>query len=162
MPGTKASAMPASSNRIAGAILTRRANSAVPASTASRIRKIWNLASMPSTQRRGAETSVPQIVPVGLGNDLPAVRKLHRHQVVGEVARGQLAAHLDEGGGLVGPVDGDYEVFAGLALGLGGRPLAHPCEPVRHGEDLEFPLFHPTQVGGRVEHGAELVGIAIV
>ena len=46
MPGTKASAMPASSSRIAGAVLMRRASSAVPASTASRIRKIWNLDSI--------------------------------------------------------------------------------------------------------------------
>src|SRR5438477_10869619 len=111
MPGTKASATPANSNRIAGAILTRRANSAVPASTTSRIRKIWNLASMPSTQRRGAETSVPQIVAIGFRDDLPAVGKLHRHQIVGEIARRQLAAHLDEGGVVVGTVDRDDEVL---------------------------------------------------
>ena len=40
MPGTNASATPASIKRIAGAMLARRAIRAVPASTASRIRKI--------------------------------------------------------------------------------------------------------------------------
>jgi hypothetical protein len=40
MPGTKASAMPDSISRMAGATLMRRASSAVPASTASRIKKI--------------------------------------------------------------------------------------------------------------------------
>src|SRR5436190_1181726 len=81
----------------------------------SRIRKICNLASMPSTQRRGAETSVPQIVAIGFRDDLPAVGKLHRHQIVGEIARRQLAAHLDEGGVVVGTVDRDDEVLTRLA-----------------------------------------------
>src|SRR4051812_43828213 len=45
MPGTKASAIPLNSSSIAGATLIRRANSAAPASTASRIRKIWKLPS---------------------------------------------------------------------------------------------------------------------
>ena len=40
MPGTKASATPASISRIAGATCRRRATSAVADSTASRIRKI--------------------------------------------------------------------------------------------------------------------------
>ena len=55
--------MPASSSRMAGAILVRRATSAVPARTASRIRKIWNLASsMPShSPGSGAEVNARTI-----------------------------------------------------------------------------------------------------
>src|ERR1700722_16326384 len=124
MPGTKASAMPASSSRIAGATLIRRASSAVPASTASKIRKIWNLASTtanslrPSIDAEGERgqcgrraPSLAHIVTVGFRDDLPAVGKLHRHQIIGEVARRQLAAHLDEGGGFVGAVDGHDKIL---------------------------------------------------
>src|SRR6266478_5038081 len=128
MPGTKASTMPATSSRIAGAMSTRRANNAVPASTASRIRNIWNLASTaskpsaPQLARKPGEVNscdrslLAQIVAVGFRDDLPAVRELHRHQIVGEIARRQLAAHLDEGGGFVGAVDGDDEILARLAF----------------------------------------------
>src|ERR1700694_4178317 len=181
IPGTKASAMPASSSRIAGATLNRRASSAVPASTASRIRNIWNLASTVSNSctgsicpdrrrrqclrnRRGysREWLVPQIVTIGLGDDLPSVVKLHRHQIVGEVARRQLAAHLDEGGGFIGAIDGHDEILARLALGPGGWPLSHAIQPVGHTEDLQLALFQPAQVGGGVEDRLELVGIAFV
>src|SRR6202030_3881467 len=101
--------MPAKSSKIAGAMLIRRANSAVPASTASRIRNIWNMASTvvqvlplsvcPEGDRgqRSDSYSLPQIVAVRFGDDLPAIAQFHRHQVIGEVARRQLAAHLDEG-----------------------------------------------------------------
>src|ERR1700730_1196054 len=129
--------MPASSRRIAGATLIRRANSAVPASAASRIRNIWNLAStlfqsLPPLNRRGMQarsmrrSSVPHIVALRFGDDLPAVGKFHRPQIVGEIARRQLAAHLDEGGGFVGAVDGDDEVLARLSFRLGGWPLPDP------------------------------------
>jgi hypothetical protein len=60
-----------------------------------------------------------QIVAVGFRDDLPAVTQFHRHQIVGEIARRQLAAHLDEGGLIVGAVDGDDEILARLAFGLG-------------------------------------------
>src|SRR5437016_3255868 len=103
MPGTKASAMPATSSRIAGAMLTLRANSAVPASTASRIRNIWNLASTAFRTLRAsidAETGrgqsgslLAQIVAVGFRDDLPTIPELHRHQIVGEITRRQLAAY---------------------------------------------------------------------
>src|SRR2546430_15804900 len=56
---------------------------------------------------RGMTASFPQIVAIRFRYDLPAVGKLHRHQIVGEVARRQLATHLDEGGGIIGAVDGD-------------------------------------------------------
>src|SRR6516164_5328923 len=128
MPGTKASAVPARSSRIAGATLTRRAKTAVPASTASRIRKIRNLASTIAPRTRHARASegrrrftstrvksdslasqekelshsLAQIVAVGFRDDAPAVGKFHRHQIVGEIAWWDLAAHLDEGGVLVG------------------------------------------------------------
>src|SRR5580704_2853221 len=100
MPGTKASTTPANSSRIAGATLIRRANSAVPASTPSRIRKIWKVASTafsvssaPQLARKagkvnlqGSRASSAHIVAVGFRDDPPAVRELHRHQIVGEIA----------------------------------------------------------------------------
>src|SRR4051812_28825390 len=52
----------------------------------------------------------PRIEPVRLRHDLPAACQLHRHQIVGEIARRQLTAHLDEGGGLVGAVEADDEI----------------------------------------------------
>src|SRR6266702_4611699 len=174
MPGTKASTMPVNSSRIAGATLNRRASSAVPASTASRIRNIWNLASTaskpsaPQLARKSAAVNsrdrslLPQIVAVGFRDDLPAVRELHRHQIVGEIARRQLAAHLDEGGIVVGAVDGHDEILPRLAFGFRRRPLAHPVEPVRYCENLQIALLQPAQIGGRVENGAELLGIALV
>src|SRR3954462_7013833 len=61
-----------------------------------------------------------QIVAVGFRDDLPAVTQFHRHQIIGEIARRQLAAHLDEGGLIIGAVDGDDEILARLAFGLGG------------------------------------------
>src|SRR5665213_845739 len=170
MPGTKASTMPASSSRIAGAILVRRANSAVPASTASRIRKIWNLASTAVNPlarsicpgRRRRQCLVFRVITIRLRDDLPAIPELHRHQIVGEIARRQLAAHLDEGGGFVRAVDGDDEILARLALGLGRGPLPDPALPIRHGEDFQFALLDPAQVGGGMENLAELVGIALI
>src|ERR1700682_6539193 len=154
--------MPASSSRIAGATLIRRASSAVPASAASRIRNIWNLAStlfqiLPPPNWRGSRArsmrrfSLPHIVAVRFGDDLPAVGEFHRHQIVGEIARRQLATHLDEGGGFVGAVDGDDEILARLALGLGGRAFPDAIEPVGHGENLQLALFEPAQGGGRGE-----------
>src|ERR1019366_10753382 len=74
--------------------------------------------------RRLKRSSFPQIVAVGLRDDLPAIVKFHRHQIVGEVTRRQLAAHLDEGGGMVRAVDRHDEILARLAFGLGGGPLA--------------------------------------
>src|SRR6202040_4480581 len=123
-PGTKASTIPANSSRIAGATLSRRASSAVPASTASKIKKIWNLASITAPicpearqgQCRGRRKLLAQIVAVGFRDDLPAIGQFHRHQIVGEIARRQLAAHLDEGGGFIGAVDGDDEILARVAL----------------------------------------------
>src|SRR5216683_973583 len=165
--------MPASSSRIAGATLIRRASSAVPASAASRIRNIWNLAStlfqiLPPLNWRGRRArsmrrfSLPHIVAVRFGDDLPAVGKLHRHQIVGEIARRQLAAHLDEGGGFVGSVDGDDEILARLAFRFRGGPLPDPIQPNRHGKDLQLALFQRAQVGGGVEDRTELVGVAFV
>src|ERR1700730_7342610 len=165
--------MPASRTRSAGAMLIRRASSAVPASAASRIRNIWNLAStlfqiLPPPNWRGRQarsmrhSSLPHVVAVRFGDDLPAVGELHRHQIVGEVARRQLAAYLDEGGGFVGAVDGDDEVLARLAFRFGGRPLPDPIQPNRHGKDFQLALFQRAQIGGGVEDRTELVGVAFV
>src|SRR5258708_19290104 len=71
----------------------------------------------------------PQIVPVRLRDDPPAVVEFHRHQIVGEIARRQLAAHLDEGGAIVGAVDGDDEILARLAFGLSGPTFPHAPYP---------------------------------
>src|ERR1700675_5160561 len=71
-----------------------------------------------------------QIIAIGFRDDLPAVAELHRHQIVGEIARRQLAAHLDEGGGVVRAVDGDDEVLARLAFRLRRWPLPDAVEPV--------------------------------
>src|SRR5205085_11266654 len=172
-PGTKASAMPAKSSRIAGAMLTLRAKSAVPASTASRIRNIWNLASTAfaipprlhwsGNRARSIWRSLfAQIVAVGFRDDLPAILQFHRHQIVGEISRRQLATRLDEGRVVVGAVDGDDEILTRLAFRLGRRPLPDPGQPIRHGENFQFALLHPAQVGRGVKHLAHLVGIAFV
>src|SRR5262249_27033965 len=76
--------------------------------------------------------------------------------------RRQLAVHLDEGGLRIRAVDGDDEILARLAFGLGGRALAHQGKPIRHGEDFQLALLHPAQVGRRVESGAELVSVALI
>src|SRR5258705_10918 len=89
----------------------------------------------------------PQIVAVRFGDDLPSVVEFHRHQIVGEIAWRQRGAHLDEGGGIVGAVDGDDEILARLALGPGGRPFPDAIEPIGHGEDLQRAFFQPAQVG---------------
>src|ERR1019366_8739803 len=73
-----------------------------------------------------------------------------------------LAAHLDEGGGMVGAVDGDDEILARLAFRLGGWAFPHPIQPVGHGEDLQLALFQPAQVGRGMKDRGELVGIAFV
>jgi len=98
----------------------------------------------------------PQIVAVRFGDDLPSVVEFHRHQIVGEIAWRQLAAHLDEGGGIVGAVDGDDEILARLAFGLGGGAFPDPIEPIGDGQNLQFALFQPAQVGRRVEDRASL------
>lgn len=69
-------------------------------------------------ETRRERRSVLEVVAVGLRDDLPAVGELHGDEVVGEVARRQLATHLDEGRVVVGAVDGDDEVLARLAFGL--------------------------------------------
>src|SRR5206468_7323019 len=105
---------------------------------ASRIRKIWNVAStvvrfpLPvQCARTGGGVNAAesgwlllQIVAIRFRDNLPAVAQFHRHQVVGEITRRQLAAHLDKGGGFVGAVDRDHKILAWLAFGLGGGPLA--------------------------------------
>jgi hypothetical protein len=109
--------------------------------------------------------SVPllaQIVAVGFRDDLPAVGKFHRHQIVGEVARRQLAADLDKGGGIVGAVDGDDEILARLSFRLCGWSLPYQIQPIGQAQDFQLALFLRAQVGGRVEDRAELVGIAVV
>src|SRR5258708_19319793 len=93
---------------------------------------------------------------------MPDISEFHRHQIVGKIARRQLAAPLDEGGGFMGAVDGDDKILARLAFSLGGWPLADTTEPVRHGEDLQFAFLQRAQVGRRMEDRAELVGIAFV
>src|SRR5207302_10642314 len=149
--------MPASNNRIAGATLIRRATSAVPASAASRIRKIWNVAStvvrfpLPvQCARTGGGVNAAesgwlllQIVAIRFRDNLPAVAQFHRHQVVGEIARRQLAARLDEGGRVVGAIDRDDKILARLAFRFGGGPLPDAVQPVRHCEDLQLPLLQP-------------------
>src|SRR4030081_464756 len=153
----------------------RRATSAVPASTASRIRNIWNLASTVSNscagsictdrwRRQCVESSwlFPHTVAVRLRDDLPSVGEFHFDQIVGEVARRQLAAHLDEGGGIVGAVNGHDEILAPLALGLGRWPLPDAIQPVGHGQNLKLALFQPAQVGRWMKYRAELVGAAFV
>jgi hypothetical protein len=112
-------------------------------------RKIWNFA------------SIAQVVAVGFRDDLPAILQLHRHQIIGEKARRKLAAHLDEGGVLIGPVDGDDEILARLALGLGRSALPDQAEPIRHGEHLQLALLDPAQIGGGMKDRAHLVGIAL-
>jgi hypothetical protein len=52
-----------------------------------------------ASQDEAGERLFAQIVAVGFRHDLPAVAELHRHQLAGEIARRQLAAYLDEGGG---------------------------------------------------------------
>ena len=79
--------------------------------------------------RKPEQNYFAQIVAVGFRDDLPAVAQFHRHQIVGEIARRQLAAHLDEGGLIIGAVDRDDEILARLAFGFGGRPLPHPVQP---------------------------------
>src|ERR1700722_6623391 len=111
---------------------------------------------------RNANDSFAQIVAVGFGNDLPAVGEFHRHQIIGEIARRQLAAHLDEGGGGIRAVDGDNEILARLALRLGRRPLLHPLQPVGHAQHLQLALFQPAQIRRRVKDRAQCFGTAFI
>src|SRR6185369_7956565 len=194
--------MPAIRSRMAGAILVRRATSAVPATIASRIRKIWNLASsMPSHSpgsrgdvnapvaptgrtRAGfnrfltslwpaAATAhsmcslargslVPHVVAIGFRDDPPAVGQVHRDEVVGEVARRNLASHLHERRLVGGAVDGDDESLERLAFCLGRGALADAVEPLGHLQELQFTLLDPAEIGAGVEDGAHLVGVAFV
>jgi hypothetical protein len=73
-------------------------------------------------RRNGGREAAPagaQIVAVGFRDDLPAIFQFHRHQIIGEITRRQLAAHLDEGGLIIGAVDRDDEILARLAFSLG-------------------------------------------
>src|SRR3954464_11328871 len=81
-----------------------------------------------SDQVCSGDISVAQIVAIGFRDDLPTVGQFHCHQVVGEIARWQLAADLDEGGLLVRAVDGDDEILARLAFRLRRGPLADAVE----------------------------------
>src|ERR1041385_708424 len=106
--------------------------------------------------------SLPQVVAIGFRDDLPAIAELHGHQIVGEIARRQLAAHFYKGGGVVGAVDGDDKILARLALRLGGGTFADASEPVGHFQNLQLAIFMPAQIGGRVKRLADLLGAAFI
>src|SRR3569832_1247795 len=114
------------------------------------------------SKSEGFAPSLTQIIAIRLRYDLPAVGELHRDQIVSEEAWRQLAPDLDEGGLLVGTVDGDDEILARLAFGLAGGTLAHAVEPVGHGQHLQLTLLDPAQIRRRMEDGAELFGITLV
>jgi hypothetical protein len=109
-----------------------------------------------------AALSLAPIVAIRFRDDLPAVAEFHRHQIVGEIERRQLAAHLDEGCVVVRAVDGDDKILARLAFGFCRRPLAHPIQPGRYGEHLQLAFLDPAQIGAGVEDRAEFVGIAFI
>src|SRR5256885_11529626 len=69
----------------------------------------------------------------------PYTTLFRSHQIVGEVARRQLATHLDEGGGIIGVVDGDDKILARLAFGHSDDSTAFIKRSEEHTSELQSP-----------------------
>src|SRR5579871_721917 len=99
----------------------------------------------------------------GLGDDLPAAVGLEQGEVVGEVARRDLALDLRERGARAGEVD-RHDAVAPLAAAVLGRLAAlDHLEPVGAREVRGLAVgAHAVEMRGRMEGLAELLRVALV